>query len=62
MCTVGQTWEDKVKAVRVKLEEKNAHGVVISALDEVACMYQIYLISTLYALVLLGLLAGLRGG
>ena len=33
----GETWEQKVKKVREKLQEKNAHGVVVSALDELAC-------------------------
>ena len=38
--SVGQSWEDKVKAVRAKLQGKNAHCVVVSALDEVACEYR----------------------
>ena len=40
MHSVGQSWEDKVKAVRAKLQGKNAHCVVVSALDEVACEYR----------------------
>ena len=38
--SVGQSWEDKVKFVRAKLQGKNAHCVVVSALDEVACEYR----------------------
>ena len=48
-CISGQSWEDKVKAMRGKLQEKNAYCVVISALDEVACMYIIGLVAWVWS-------------
>ena len=33
----GKNWEEKVEEIRSKMAVKNAHAVVVSALDEVAC-------------------------
>ena len=34
----GQSWQDKLQRVREKLSEEGAEALVITALDEVACM------------------------
>lgn len=33
---LGQSWQDKVKAIRTELRELNVDGIVITALDEIA--------------------------
>ena len=36
--STGRGWEDKVAGVREKMKEKKAKGLVVTALDEIACM------------------------
>ena len=36
LCT-GKTWQLKIQELQVKLKEKGCYGVVVAALDEVAC-------------------------
>ena len=33
----GQSWQDKIKTVRKEMQTNQAHILVITALDEVAC-------------------------
>ena len=36
LCT-GKTWQLKIQELQDKLKEKDCYGVVVAALDEVAC-------------------------
>ena len=36
---IGKSWSDKIKDVRVKMENKNATAVVFDKLDDEACKY-----------------------
>ena len=38
---VGKSSEDKIKSLREEMEKKKAAGVVISALDEVAWLFNL---------------------
>lgn len=35
----GETWQDKVERVRAKMKEAAVDALVVSALDESACLY-----------------------
>ena len=37
----GRTWQEKVSDVRAKMKESLASVVVVTALDEVACMLKL---------------------
>lgn len=39
---IGRSWEEKIKKVREKMTEKNAEGLVVTALDEIACKIRGY--------------------
>ena len=40
----GKTWQIKIQELQDKLKEKDCYGVVVAALDEVACNSVIYLL------------------
>ena len=44
MCNfyAGKTWQIKIQELQDKLKEKGCYGVVVAALDEVACESVIY--------------------
>jgi len=41
-CDPGKLWVDKIKEVRVAMEKEEAIAVVVTALDEVACMVMVW--------------------
>lgn len=36
---LGISWQDKIQKIREKMQTKKCGALVISALDEIACMY-----------------------